>query len=675
MTSDAKAPGAAAAYMYREEVTDDPHHYRTVYARLKILTADGLQAATVHIPYQRNFIYYAKGDNSSRFANANSSSWSTPDINHSGEDAPIDTDSFNLKTDIAAVEGRTIHPDGTIVALSGSPAELLKVERNRANGISDISFALPAVTVGSVLEYRYQVRYDRFEQAPEWRIQQPYFVHRAHYVFVPAEQMQRSVSAGMTGSVSDSALTDLHGEIMTDIESFVQLPGGAGVRQEATGRYAVDVTDIPALPGGPFAPVAAAQAYQVDFFYTPTPDAKDFWQKEMGAWTKLVNGYTTATPELQHALAEIVSPGDAADVKAKKIYLFVAKLENTDFNANGVPDIDSGWIPRGHVDRLLETKKASSNQLAFLYLALTRAAGLNARPVRIASRSHRVFSATFMRADQLDSVVIELTLDGNKVFVDPGTAMAPYATLHWAHAAAGGVAMEGSKVETLVTPMQKNTDNSALHVGTLSLTPHGEVSGSVKVAFIGQKAIELRQLALRSGAGAVDAAVNELLAKQVPQGVQARVDHVAYLEDPSRQLLAVVNVSGTLAVQADGRIALPRALFAAAEENPFPPEHREAPIDARYPAQDQEQITYTLPPGLAPQEKPQDAVAKDEPNAVYQLKTKADAGTVVSTRVLARGFTLLDAKEYAGLSDFYQKVVAYDRQQIVLNAPQAGKGQ
>jgi hypothetical protein len=136
-----------------------------------------------------------------------------------------------------------------------------------------------------------------------------------------------------------------------------------------------------------------------------------------------------------------------------------------------------------------------------------------------------------------------------------------------------------------------------------------------------------------------------------------------------------VNVSGRLAAQADGRIALPRALFAASEMNPFPPENRMEPIDARYPAQNQEQITYTLAQGLTVQEKPQDAMAKDEPNAVYQLKTKADGSTIVSTRVLARGFTLLDAKEYAGLSDFYQKVQAYDQQQIVLNAPQAGKGQ
>ena len=677
MTTDAKAPGAAAVYLYREETTDDPHHYRTVYARLKILTPEGVEAATVHIPLQKNFIFYAKGDNSSRFVSAYSNAWATPDINHAGEDMPIDTDAFNVPLDIGALEGRTIQPDGTIVPLSGPQSQVLKIVKNRSNGIADVSFTLPAAKVGSVLEYRYQVRYDRYEQAPDWRIQEPYFVHRAHFVFIPAEQILRATSAGLTGSVTDSALTDHHGEFMTDVVSSATLPDGITVRKEATGRYSVDATDVPAFPNEPFAPTPAGQAYEVSFFYTPSSDAKDFWQREMSFWTKLVNGYTTTSPALQHVLEEIIAPSDAPAEKAKKIFAFVQRFENTDFNSNGVPNIDSDWVPRGRVERLLETKKGTSNQLALLYLALSRVAGLNARPVRIASRSHRIFSASYLGMDQLDSVVIGLNLDGKETFVDPGTKMAPFATLHWAHAGAGGVAMTGNKVEIVVTPLQKNSDNLMLHVGALTVGAQGALSGALKVAFTGQKAIELRQLGLTAGPDAVKTAVDQLLASSVPAGVSAKVDHIAYMDDPNRQLLAVVNVSGSLAAQ-DGRIELPRAFFESGETNPFPSASRTIPVDVRYPAQDQEQITYTLAPGLSVQEKPQDNEAKYEPNAAYQLKATANGGTLVSTRVLVRGFTLLNPKDYSGLSDFYQKVIGYDRQRIVLsggNVGQSGKGE
>jgi len=672
MTSDPKAPGAAAVYLYREEITDDPHHFRTVYARLKVLTEQGLSAATVHVPLQKNFIYYAKGENSSRMGTnaAGSMAWSQPDVGHAGEDMPIDTDNFNVASDVTALEGRTIQPDGTIVPLSGSPAQLLKIVKDRGNAIEDITFTMPDVKVGSILEYRYQIRYDRFEQAPHWQIQQPYFVHKAHYSFTPAEQMLRA-NAAMGGAVTDSALTDIHGEQMTDVRSFSNLPGGADIKQEAaTGRYLLDLTDIPALSAEPFAPSVGGHGYEVGFFYVPTPDQRDFWQRSMSTWTKLANGYTAASPAIQHTLEEIVASSDAPLDKAKKIYAFVQKFENTDFNPNGAPDIGSSWIPRGRVERVLDTKKGSSNQIALLYLALAHAAGLNARPVRIASRSSRLFNAAYLNEDQLDTVLIGLNLDGKESFVDPGTKMAPFAVLHWAHSGAGGVAMANNKVEIIVTPLQKNADNLALHVGTLNVSAQGALSGSLKVAYTGQQALQLRQLALRSGAAAVTDEVNSILAKQVPQGVTATVDHIAYIDDSMHQLLAVVNVSGSLPQQ-NGHPALPCAFFASRESNPFVAAERTEPIDIRYPSQDQEQITYVLPAGVSPATKPEDAAAKFEDNAVYSLKAKVDANQVTSTRVLARGFTLLDSKEYGPLRDFYQKVVSADQQQIPLSG---GKG-
>ena len=75
---------------------------------------------------------------------------------------------------------------------------------------------------------------------------------------------------------------------------------------------------------------------------------------------------------------------------------------------------------------------------------------------------------------QLDTVLVGVRTDGKEILVDPGTKMAPFETLHWAHAGAGGVAMDaGNKAEIIVTPLQKNTDNSTLHVGTPRGIPTG----------------------------------------------------------------------------------------------------------------------------------------------------------------------------------------------------------
>src|SRR5580700_1727147 len=51
MTSDPKAPGADAVYFNVEEIANDPMHYQSYSARIKVLTEKGKELATVSLPY------------------------------------------------------------------------------------------------------------------------------------------------------------------------------------------------------------------------------------------------------------------------------------------------------------------------------------------------------------------------------------------------------------------------------------------------------------------------------------------------------------------------------------------------------------------------------------------------------------------------------------------------
>jgi len=672
MTSDPQALGAPAVYLYREEREDDPHHFRSVYARIKVLTEAGKEAATVQIVYHKNFMFYAAGDNSSRLANGFSTGWNAPDISHAGEDARIDANATAGHFDVSAIEGRVIHADGTVIPLTGTPADLLK-EKSGNSQFNEMTFNLPSVEVGSIIEYRYQVRYDRFQSAPQWQIQQPYFVHKAHYMFMPADQFLPARNLGGSSSgVSNSAILGAHGEVMTDIRSVNILPPGNQMKQDGQGYYFVDLSDIPAIPHEAFAPPLGAQIYQVDFFYTDTPDAKDFWQREMTLWTKDVNQYTAPTGMIKSTAEEVTAGLGSPLEKAKKLYALVEKFGNLDFQGNAPMFIAPNGVPRESVESVLEHKSGNSEELALLYLSLARAAGLDARPERIASRNRRSFSAPLQDTSQLDSVVIGLNIDGKEIVVDPGQKMAPFQTLHWSHAGAGGVAMAANgKVEIIITPFQDNKDNTMVRVGTLAVTPQGTVSGTLKVGFVGQEALFLRQMAIRTDANAVKEQMERMIAAEVPDGIAAHIDHIASLDDPDKQLVAVIPVTGSLADHAGSHMVLPRLFFETKETDPFPTDpNRMLPVDMHYPAQEQEQITYNLPAGFALEGTPQDVSLKWEENAAYQLRTKADANSISTGRILARGFTLLEPAEYGKLRDFYDKVATTDRQQIVLTAAQ-----
>lgn len=50
MTAYPKAPGADAAYLNVEEITDDTRHFHRSYARIKVLAEKGKEVAAVEIP-------------------------------------------------------------------------------------------------------------------------------------------------------------------------------------------------------------------------------------------------------------------------------------------------------------------------------------------------------------------------------------------------------------------------------------------------------------------------------------------------------------------------------------------------------------------------------------------------------------------------------------------------
>src|SRR5208337_150183 len=83
---------------------------------------------------------------------------------------------------VTKIEGRTIHPDGTIIPLTVKSDDLMDF-KTKGVQVNSVVFTLPNVEVGSILEYRYCYSGSTF--APTWWIQQQYYVRKAHYSFRP----------------------------------------------------------------------------------------------------------------------------------------------------------------------------------------------------------------------------------------------------------------------------------------------------------------------------------------------------------------------------------------------------------------------------------------------------------------------------------------------------------
>ena len=649
MTSQPQAPGAAAVYLYREEITEDREgtntdtmdngsdrrNYRSVYVRLKILSEAGLKYADV--------------------------------------EAPFDARTYSM----GAVQGRTIHRDGTVVPFTGKP---LQKEIAKAHGEQAVAtvFTMPDVQVGSIIEYRYFLRYNSSTVVPpQWLIQQELFVRSAHYYFRPTK---------------DYVITS-HDNQESGVAYTASLPPGVAVKYSySEDAYELNIKNVAPLPDEEWMPPVGSLAHRVLFYYTGAHTPGDYWNLEGHYWVKEVDGLAAAG-KMKDAVGQIVSPGDTDKQKAQKIYDAVMLLQNTSFTAGAPGDHDerSGaavdqreYSPNGKMgpgsgsktaEDTWRDKRGSADDIAMLFIGLARAAGLNAYAMAVTNRSRAHFNPNYLTMDQLDDEIAIVEIDGKEQFFDPGSRYCAFGLLNWTHTSAGGLREYGGGVAVSRTPGFGYEDAETIRSAQLDLDDRGSVQGVIRVKLSGAPALYWRQLALRTDEAEVKRQFERTLGASLPAGVQVRTNHFVGLADWKEDLLVLLDVSGTMGTVTAKRVILPAGFFEASDKPLFVNDTRDVGIDLHYPSLVQDTVVLNLPKDFAVESVPKDMRMPLPKNALYVVKYTSKPGSYGEVRQLIVANPFYEAKDYPDLKDFYQKVNVQDGQQMILTAGAAAGGQ
>jgi hypothetical protein len=614
MTSDPKAPGAAAVYLDVEETDTDSVRGQNYYARIKVLTEKGKEAATVEIPFE------------------------------SGE--------FS----VGSIAGRTIHADGTIVPLNVKPDELLVVKSATEQTQKKV-FTLPSVEVGSVLEYTYQLRLNEgyfWHLIPEWEVQRHYFVHKAHFLFTPFDVA--AVVWWPNLPQGASIKTDAGGRYTLDVTDVPAAPDEEWMPPLDSFLYKVWF-----YYRGPSDPL----------------DVDDYWKAEAREWSKDIDHFAEPTKTIRDAANGLISPSDSDLVKAQKLYAAVEALDNTDYSRQKSSSElkQLGMKQPKRAEDTWTQKSGDSNEVALLYLGLLRAVGLTAYATDVVARDRGIFDPSFMSLNQLDTILVILNTGGKDIVLDPGEKMCPFGIVNWRHSDAGGLRQSADGPGRAVTPTQVFGGNTIKRSGDLTVDAHGGIAGTLQIVMTGQEALAWRQTALEVDSVELKKRFDHDLGEIVPQGTEAHVDHFLGLDDSNSLLMAVVKVTGTLGTATSKRLILPGFFFETRDPEPFVNEEtRLEPIDMHFAAQVTEQLTYDLPAGAAVEGAPADAKVAWADRAIYIVKTKSDGGALTVARVLARAFDVAKPSDYQDLRGFYQKVAAGDQGQLVFSLLTGQKG-
>jgi hypothetical protein len=610
---------------------NDKLHMWSVYTRIKVLTEAGKDLANVELNQ------------------------------YSGEDSAGYT--------INAIAGRTIHSDGTIIPFTGKPFEKL-VSKGQGFKVMSKVFTLPDVEVGSIIEYRYELRYDDNHYIPpSWFIETSLYTRKAHYLWRPTDlQLTTKGEHGeeLTSTVAWSPVLPPGFEVKQN-----RLPGG---NSSDGGQLIIELNihDIPPAPVEEYMPPLGSLSYRVRFYYTAFRSADEYWKNEGKGWSKNNEKFIGPGNKVKAAVNDLVAPTDTPDQKLRKLYAAVMKIDNTSYSRDRSTTDEKG--PAKSTDDIWERKRGGDDQIAQLFIAMARAAGMKAYAMRVTDRDRNVFVSSYLSFDQFDDTIAIVVVDGKEQFFDPGQRYCAYGHLAWRHTMTQGIRQTDNGSAIAQTPSEPYSAARTQRIANLNMDEHGEVTGTVKMAWTGDPALNWRHTFLRGDATSLNHDLRTAMENMMPNGMDVKVASIDNLDDYEKPLTVSYTVKGPIGSPTGKRLLLPGDLFETNTKPTFPHEKRETNIFFNYPHAVQDALRINFPANFSIESAPVNEQLPFEKFAAYVLKTETTPTSITIRREFDLGNLFYKLDEYPNLRAFYNKLETKDQEPIVLKlaAPATG---
>jgi len=598
-------PGAEAIQLYSADLIDDQAADEFVYKRIKILNDKGRDKySDVEIPYPPVF-------------------------------------------SIHDLKARTIHPDGSIIEFTGKPFEktLLKGKFDGINfKISAKTFAMPEVTVGSIIEYKYRVNTNGFIRENEWVVQSDLFTVKEDFSMKP--QNFRRLSYTIQGLN----------------ESPVQK------------NFVVSLTqkDVPAFQSEELMPPADNYRSLVRFYYGGREIASidKFWTEYGKLWYSEAEHFIGDHSEIKAAVLEVLGTETDPEKKLRKLYARAQQIRNLTFERERTEAETKKEKLKDNQNAadVLQRGFGYENEITRLFVAMARAAGFNASIVKVSNRRDRFFQKAFLEARELSAEIADVNLNGREVLLQPGVRFCPFGLLLWYYTDTDGLKLDKDGGVFIVVPAASYEFAASQRVADVTLAQDGALQGNVKVQYAGQEALKRRIAALFTDEAGKKKDLEEELKKSLPDGSVVNLTSVDNWEATEDPLVAHFTLQiQNFASPAGKRLLTPTALFRVQDRNTFSHPQRKYPVYFHHTFSEYDRVNITLPAGIAVDSVPDRQDVKAAFGA-YQALTQTSGPLLVSQRVLLFNAILIPPERYAELKDFFNKIQAGDELQTVLHA-------
>jgi hypothetical protein len=560
---------------------------------------------------------------------------------------------FYGKQQIFGVQGRTILPNGTSVELNRN-AVFSKVLEKRGYKTKVVTFAMPAVVPGSIIEYRFSKDYGEITSRYQpLEVQSEYPVDEVTFLIKP--------------------LSSIYADIpMMRYVPFDCTPERGPVTRD--GFETILVRHVPAFHDEPYSlPRFSAKQWILVYYEENSKSGKDQY------WTSLGKQYyrdyiheVKVNGELKTLATQIM--GDAAtdtDKLDRLLKYCRTVLKDTSNDEVKTADLADSKANKNTLDTI-HNKLGTAGDISYAFLALAEAAGYQARRADLSSRASFLFTGAPPQSGYfLNAFCIAVNVDGAWRFYDVTNRSVPGGQLSWPEQGVYALVTDDKHPEMVRTPLLTAEQSGKRRVASFELSEDGTLVGDVREFQSGNFASEWREQNRNVNDARREEALREELKQRFADFTLSGVSFTAS-DDLSKSVRTVYHIVIPNYAQRTGkRLFLQPDYFASGFESRFTESIRHNPIYFEFPWSEVDSISLKLPEGFELDHADAPGGIHAPPTCTYSIKIRIDKAknTLLYDRQLAFGdkaMLVFDTKAYPLLKQVFDAMHQADNHLLTL---------
>lgn len=374
---------------------------------------------------------------------------------------------------ITEIQARVIKKDGSILNVEKRAFYDRDVVKREESKVRVRSFSFPQLEAGDIAEYK-------------WRIVSDSNILAARFYF-----LQNMPSRHVVFRINPAPLVPGY-----HTQAFFYKCAEQQIQQADDGFSYIEMKNQPAFVSEPYMePDQDAQPWILIYPIKSSQSPQEFWSEVAKNARARGDRHAKKPSKLVVETANrIVAGAGSAEEKLDRInnYIRADILNYWVYNPRGGMDEKIRKKLDRSPDELIKSKLGNSNDIPVLFIALARAAGIDARMALCSNRIDGVFKMTLPIEYYINEIFVAVKLGDAWRFYNPAHNMVSTGKLRWRNEGVPAMIVLPKDVEWVTTRQTPAADSVTKRIANMRLNDEGTLFGDIRIEYSGQSEITAR---------------------------------------------------------------------------------------------------------------------------------------------------------------------------------------